>query len=113
MAMGGGESLSAAAINGGVGKRQRLDRKIKETNDLSDKIRVRVYRATLILAPSQATHVWKSEINSYFPDLSPRFFLGSPKRVTSSVERGWTLGSDILDLLKWLSSLPDTPAVAL
>jgi hypothetical protein len=94
-------------------KRHGLNRKIKETNDICDGLRARQCKATLILAPSQATHVWKTEIRTYFPDLNPKPFSGHHKRVASSLERSRTLGSNILDLLKWLVSLPDSPAVAL
>lgn len=53
------------------------------------------------------------EIKNFFPDLEPKYFLNAPGRISSSLDRAKTLGGNIIDLLKWLASLPDDPTVAL
>ncbi len=65
--------------------------------------------STLILAPSQATNVWKHETRRFFPEIQAHCFFYNPSRLAPSRERTLTLSKTIKELLQYLSTIPDSP----
>ena len=93
-------------------ERTKMQRKVERIAQLAaivEKLRVRRYKPTLILAPSQATNDWKHEIRCFFPDIQARYFFQNPSRLSASRERTLTLGETMEDLLRYLTRVPDTP----
>ena len=90
-------------------KSQRNNERIARLAAIVENLRVRRYKPTLILALSQATNVWKSNISCSFPNIQARYFLQNPSRLTALHERTLTLREIIEDLLCYLTRILDTP----
>ena len=106
------QSLSDSQGAGPEGhERTATDRKIESIarrGAVVERLQGRQYKPTLILAPSQATNVWKHEIRRYFPDIQARYFFQNPGRLGASRERTLTLGKNVDELLHYLISVPNT-----
>ena len=100
--LGGEHSRSAPSLT------QQHVEKIAQTQRLVEQLWGRHYKPTLILAPSQATNVWKNEIRRYFPEIQARYFFHSANRLVGSRDRLLTLGRSMTDLLRYLTTVPDT-----
>ena len=69
----------------------------------------RTHKPALILCPSAATMVWKTEMSKNFPVLTPRYFIG--RRTVGTLDmRELTLEPTVVDLLEFLLSVPHEAA---
>ena len=97
------QQIQAGPEGQGRTKIQRKVKRIAQSAAVVEKLRVRRYKPTLVLAPSQATNDWKKEIHCFFPDIQARYFFQNPSRLSASRERTLTLRKTIEDLLCYLT----------
>ena len=89
-----------------------VDGTFKQCRRLAYKISRRKYRVNLIVVPSTAISVWKTELARYFKTLRVKYYVSSPALVDRS-EKGRTLGTEVLSLLRHLNSIEDSPEALL
>ncbi|KAI4154772.1 MAG: hypothetical protein LQ341_000297 [Variospora aurantia] len=97
----------------GLTQQEKRERKFQECEYRVARIQQRQHLPVLVTFPSNGSNVWVSEIKR-FPRLIKRSknFFGS-RHTGSAASRSMTLGSSIIDLLKYIESLPDTPEARL
>ena len=73
-------------------------------------IQQRRFKASLILGPASALGVWREEIKQFFPYLKLHYYYGSKGGRGDKQIKQSTIGSSVVDLVKFLHSLPDDPS---
>ena len=101
------EDDDATDATADVSKSRKIRRRERIQQRVS-KLAERTHKPKLVIAPSTATGVWKSEVRQHFPHLSVRYFIGRPG-VGPYHDRRRTLNPNLDSLLDYLESLPDTP----